>query len=873
MDSPRRCCVMGAILLAALTALGPVARVGLAQTGHSEATVISSGRLRVTIHTVTEEDRLRVILKSIESVADGFAVDLSASPIFQVTLERAGRQEALQEPIQFPAADGPPDAAHDRVSVDRISDKTVEIRFDKIPVPDTPQRLSVTIRLDVGRPDGAVEWSGSAVLSGEGDLVITALQLPYLRVGTLGGRGDDDTVAYPLTGGLLLEDPIRTGGQLRLREANPLFLYPGYVESQFMAYYDAHDGEDGTKGGLYLAAEDPDGYVKSLYFKPAANARALDLYIRHFNYAPDPYVASDKAKSGLGAISLPQKLPYGVVLDLFEGDWIDAADRYRDWLERTRPVFLKRGKVFARQDEHPADRQPMIGLAYVLAGGATPLAPDGPDLSTLEQTTAFFSDREGAPMPSAVTFVGDITANTSEPSIGNDMGVYAMREGLADFVWQVRGAPWSRSITALGLNRDIGNWVSSRARNREEVLRGGLVTRIDGSPHVLGPSSSVIKSVTCGGSALIREQRLGQFEGSWMRFERDGRIVIDNTALSGRGSQSWLCYGPLSDRGHLEEHHHTIGGGNYCAVAYRDLVETLRKRFAPYGMRIMPEGERAHEQMIDSSHLGGRARAEPWDVTFHGTSLWIQGGVPVPMRSYLYHEWVMLSARMPRRSNVFPVYVDAYRAAGQDVGLDDLAGDESFLTLDRQRMARWTADGLRLGFYIQGPGPELEERRKLDGPPGTLPPGLEQSADFLREMVRLRSRAKRFLVYGKMLRPPSVDRGCTSSRLSVVGRQGLKHVTMPSICTSAWRAPTGEVGLVLVNYAALGARIRLRLDPADWGLTSDAPIVLEEQVEGDGPSNRYRLAVAAEGRLLSPWITVPRERPTKVFIVRNVALP
>ena len=140
------------------------------------------------------------------------------------------------------------------------------------------------------------------------------------------------------------------------------------------------------------------------------------------------------------------------------------------------------------------------------------------------------------------------------------------------------------------------------------------------------------------------------------------------------------------------------------------------------------------------------------DLTFHGSGQWIDGGIPIPLRPYLYHDWTVINARMPRRSNVLAEYREALENAGDGEGELEFG---SFLTLERQRIAKWAVEGQRLGVYFQGSGAP-KDKDEIDGPPGVVSDAIRGNLEFLREMIRLRGEAKPFLIYGRMLREPKI---------------------------------------------------------------------------------------------------------------------
>jgi len=838
---------------------------------------IENGPRRIEFVLRTDSGLATIVCRSFRDQARDVVIDLSHSPLFQLSLQALGDRDRAMEVHRFPSSEGGRlQLPADTVSLTRRDGHTMELNVEGAPVPDTEQRLDATIvvTLPTGEPQtnggGGSEWTGSFQLVGEGPLAITALQFPWLRVPRWGASGDDDVLAYPLTGGLLLHDPIAKRRVRRSRAESTFFNYPGYVESQFMAYYDDAASGDRTTGGLYLAAEDREGYLKNLFFVPSPDSEMLDLYVRNFNYAPDPHLSRVDPLAELRRVDLPGKLPYVVRLDLFQGDWMTACDAYRGWLERARPEFLAGGTMAARQDI-PTDLKEMdVAIGYAVNGGIDPIEPGGADDAALGEVMGFFTDDGGNPLSVSIAFVGDITADAAEMSIGNDMGVYEVRPGFVSLLQRLDQFGRPGATLSLGLNRDVGNWESDRAQDPAPVLLHGLVTAADGHPLSLASPDGVIKGVTCSGSPTVQAMRLDQFQRSLNRFLHDSRLCVHNTALSGRGTESFLCYAPLYAGDGLAQHHHPIGGGNYCVEAHRKLIATLREQYRAAGLDPLPVSERAHEQLIDSSQIAGRARVAPWDVTFHGTSQWIEEGEPVPIRAYLYHDWAPTSARMPRTSNVVAAYVEAHRAVGREISPTDLLEDAAFLTLLRQRMAAWTVEGNRLGFYVEGPGGS-ELRTMVDGAPSQMAPGILRNHEFLRELIRFRRRAVLYLVYGRMLRPPSFAPDVTTSDLEVATLDGLTNVRLPSVAASAWRAPDESVAITLVNYTLDEATARLVFNPTDWGFAQDEQLVLDV-LEPDGTTSRVMpLSRDGDGKWRSPAIRLTLNRPAELIVVRPAA--
>jgi len=827
----------------------------------------------------------RVRLRSIESADRAFVFDTSRSPLFRVVLfdrreGTAGNTMQIEGPTPGNDTLVPPSG----IRLERDGPSAADIELRGIPVPGTRHRLAIRIRVDANGESGGAEWSAAAELDGPGTWVIGALELPVLRLAPV-GEAEDDAALLPLTGGLLLPHPSAAPPPPRGVVRDPFgtvgnFHYPGYVESQFLGYL------DGAHAGLYVAAEDPAGYTKALQVEPEPDRGLTELRLHHVNLAPDPArTARTDPTRELRTISVGRdgKLPYPIVTDVVRGDWRDLADRYRAWLERARPPFLAKGPLAEREDVPRAVAEAAFGLALTFVEGEHALRDrddvEDPDAATLEAIHRFFHDREGRPLGSSMTLLGDVAGRRGRGN-ANDARVNPVRPGLVEWLGRVRASEWGRRIATVNMNRDIGNWTFAGAENARAMLRRGIVIASDGTPARRGgPDREGIRGITANGSRYALAHRLDQFRRTLERTRTPEGNAIDSYILSGRGSSAHVCFAPMFlEGGDLDAHHHSIGGGTYFVDGYRSLVSEIRSRFGAELPRFLPGGERSHEHLVDTSILAGRLRLAPIDDTVHGADTWLEGGEPVPLLEWLYHDHALLGARLNRRSDVISAYARAHFGASDAGAISRLLAREDFLTLERLRFARATLLGRRIGFYVEAPGrpwSEVPDVRRVDGPPGVVPPPLERNFEFLRETTRLRAEAAPWLVYGRMLRPPRVEIAEPEVDLPVLRAGRLERVREPRVLATAWRAPDGRIAITLAKPAAGKATIRIRLAPGDHGLPQPPSDGSRDRPEG-GPKLRdpiggitTALGRGSGGSWQSERIVIDDSRPTRLWVIES----
>jgi len=253
----------------------------------------------------------------------------------------------------------------------------------------------VTITRD-NASDGGMSWNIHAWLvkgpDFTGNYAIHNIKFPCLVVAALEpGRPDREKMLFPYSGGALISNPRITNlGEKKnlctdqifkmkdyedsdcdlttcLKDEDDIIIhevtddqkcqtgnyklnYPGQISTQMMAYYRRSLLQNRPNAGIYIAAKDKAGYVKRLYFDGVTgNARysedALMMYIKHYNFAvydPDGE-GTDGVTADLRTFYLDDPPPdeltfdYLMAVDVFEGDWMTAADLYRAWVKDDSP--------------------------------------------------------------------------------------------------------------------------------------------------------------------------------------------------------------------------------------------------------------------------------------------------------------------------------------------------------------------------------------------------------------------------------------------------------------------------------------------------------------------------------------------------------
>ncbi len=216
------------------------------------------------------------------------------------------------------------------------------------------------------------------------------------------------------------------------------------------------------------------------------------------------------------------------------------------------------------------------------------------------------------------------------------------------------------------------------------------------------------------------------------------------------------CYDPT--------HGHPIGGGHWWCAGYWEMMDRIREK--------MPDG-----RMVTSE-----CNAEPFVRHFDG---------------YLTWHW--------QNQDQVPAFAAVYGGAIQIFGRAYRRGQKSqaeYLLACRMQAAEQLRFGEQIGWFDHG--------QALDR--GLLP--------FLRQVVTLRWKLRRYFYTGEMARPPRLTGKIP--QVTADWRWGSGRViTSPAAGSGAWRIPAKKtVVLFFTNVADEPVEATLDLDASEYGLTA-----------------------------------------------------
>ena len=510
------------------------------------------------------------------------------------------------------------------------------------------------------------------------------------------------------------------------RGRNPGAIFPINTMMQFMADYDEN-------GGIFIAAFDRDCVYKAL---------------EHEVLEDDSARLSVQTFTGC-RFGENYETPFDYVITGFSGNWMSAAQIYRDWYD----------SVAAPARKFPAwfEESPVI-LIYPVLGEGTDfgkhkLHPNCyyPYSAALPVVDKFNREFDSKVMALIMHWEG--TAPWAPPYIWPPFGGESL---LAEF----RDA-LHKDGNLLGLYASGTAWTQTSSINdysMEQVCKEQNLER-----HMKRGPHGEIDANNCNG---LEAQRLGYdmcMNEAWPRQEV--RSEVKKAAAFGvdycqyfdqnLGGGQHPCYS--------REHNHAPVPGAEQPLAMRTLMEEIHNDIKSVGSKMVIGCEcSAAEPYVDYLQLNDA----------RNSCMWWQGE-PVPVQSFVFHD----------RSTCF--------AGNQCATSWQIRYDEC-----PENLLFRIAFSFNAGYLLSV---TLKEEGKIHWSWGyewvNSAPDQEQVITLVRNLNKVRKEYPQYLLYGRMEIPDSKIQ-CGSWILKLIWRDQV----LPSVLDSCWSSADGSRARLLTNY-------------------------------------------------------------------------
>ena len=464
------------------------------------------------------------------------------------------------------------------------------------------------------------------------------------------------------------------------------------------------------------------------------------------------------------------ELPYGVRLGMFNGDWFTVAERYREWGLRqpwARDSRLRNGRI--------------------------------PAWATDTALWVWNRGRSGGVLGPAIALAAKEALPISVfwhwwHGCAYDMGFpeyLPPREGEEAFTEAVAAAHTSGVHCLVYMNQRL--WGMTTRSWMEENAARFAVKDASGAirPEVYNTFTKAPCASMCMGTSFWRDKYAGLAQQAFSRLGVDG-IYMDQAC------SSLACYDPA--------HGHTVGGGSYWIQGFQQLAASIRAG-CDGDRRITLAGEGCGEAWLP--HLDLMLSLQVSMERYAAPDLW----EPIPFFHAVYHGYAVFFGNYS--SLTMPPYDDLWPA--------EFAPKEPLTLLDERFSTQFRLEQARAWVWGQQPAianfrADLAEQRPRE-------------IEYLLQLVRLRQKLIKYLLYGAMLRPPHVDATAETaaiSRLSIYAGQqeALKEYKkeLPGVLAGAWRADDGDVALVFAGIADQEQRFSCPLEKGEYGIAPDAAV-------------------------------------------------
>jgi len=618
--------------------------------------------------------------------------------------------------------------------------------WDKVAV-NGMEPLRVEVTAQTSQPGTSLSrWELSVVKPKEVRLKVVR----FPRVGDLRERADE-RLAIPRELGILSHNPRKLFQGKDGKGARIPWHSPWPLSVQCLAFYQ----QDGP--GFYAACDDTEGFRKSFEMWGDGKGRI------RFEVVHEP----EQEAAGQGEF----RLPFGVVLGAFEGDWMTAARIYRE--SPAAKTIAARGRL------HRGLTPPWVaetGL-WLWNRGRSP--------QVLEPATVM---RDHLQLPVSVLWHWWHNC----PYDAGFPEYLPPREGTEPFRSALAEAERKDVRAILYMNQRLwGTRTESWTRERAETW---AVKKPDGKTNT--ETYNVFMKAPCApmciGTRFWREKYAGLAREVLCDLKPAG-IYMDQTGVIAS------CHDP--------SHGHIKGPGRYWTDGLAMLAAEIRDRASPRGPVA----------------LGGEFCGEPWignlDLTLALSVSHDRIGAspdyePIPFFQAVYHGGTVVFGSMA--GLVHPPYDEKWP--------QELAPPGRLTLLDRKFSSQFRLDHART--FAWGMQPMLAN---------FLPSQLTERAgelDYVTRMARTRMRALKYLLHGAWLRPPPLDVPEQEIDVAKVGSYTpLKESkrTYPVALAGAWRAPDGDVGIALASISDGKLDLSLPIDANAYGLKDGRAVFLIDE--------------------------------------------
>ncbi len=369
------------------------------------------------------------------------------------------------------------------------------------------------------------------------------------------------------------------------------------------------------------------------------------------------------------------------------------------------------------------------------------------------------------------------------------------REGAGPFKTAVREAE-KDGVRCIVYMNSI-QWGNSTESWKTEGVEPYTAKRMDGSTYgeVCNIFTGHMITPMCLGTDFWR-QKYAALADCVVNVYGTSGIYMDQACLNYRCSDA--------------SHGHDVNGGNYWTKGFGTLTDMIRGRTQGAPREVALAGEGSGEDWMPYLDLFLNLQ------TCRERYMGIDDTETIPICQAVYHDYAISYGSYS--SLVYPPYdelwPDEFRPANSETPLPD-----EFDMQYRMEQARSFVWGMQLTLANYHSFLDEEKREEME---------------YLANLVKVRRKGLKYLLYGSMERTPDIARPVQEidlSRVSIyAGRKGStvtrSRASEPVVYAGTWKAEDGNVATALVNISDEPQSISYTVNTADYGLSRKCKAIL-----------------------------------------------
>ncbi len=506
------------------------------------------------------------------------------------------------------------------------------------------------------------------------------------------------------------------------------WVYPGALSSQVFALFNY------DKCGFYAACNDSLSFSKNFAFR-------LDT-LNTLTYEMINFPALDTTANSYIT-------PYQAVIGSFKGDWITAAEIYREWALQQKwvkesrfkngltPSWLENTALWVwNRGKSDNVLKPAIELKKKLDLPVSVFWHWWHNNSYDEFLPEYIPPREGRK-----SFTKAVLSAQNE-GVRSIVYMNAIQWGESTESWKAENAmPWSL--------KDLNGKMNSHVYN---IFTGNSLT------------------IMCMGTQFWRDKYSSLCDSVVNVYKTNG-VYMDQACLS------YKCFD--------KNHGHSAGGGNYWVEGFGRLTDQIRSKVSKETEPIFP-GEGSGESWIP--YLDAFLTLQPSRERYAG----VGNTETIPLFQAIYHQYVITYGSYS--SLVTPPYDEKWPkeyAPENTEQLLDEAFNKQFL-MEQARSFVWGSQPTIANYHSF-----LNSERKVE-------------IDYLLNIAELRYKSLKYLLRGEFCRSPEIKTPVENikiSRLSIyAGRTPGENVktfdkVVPVLYSGTWKADDNNIGIALASIS------------------------------------------------------------------------